>query len=152
MFGPGGEAPFGVAARMEGHGIAFVEDLHHAFRSLDLHFLTPDGVCDAVVMFVKFNVVIDVDVRRFPYRKSVGFLRQWTQLWLVDLFEQLAARFAQMLHFAIVERFQQRLDGPVGFGNAEKGLVTQRGQHPALDVLDAVLGQSFVARLANAGG
>jgi len=68
---------------------------------------------------------------------------------LVQFFEELATRFAQMSHLAFVEGLKQRHDCTIGFTEAEKGAIAQGRQHPALHVLNAILGVGFITLIPN---
>jgi len=91
MLGPGGKGSLRAAARMHSHLLAFVEDLHHALRCLDLHLLPDQGMRNGVEMLLKGHMVVNTDLRRLPQRELVGCFGQRAQRGLVDFLEQLAA-------------------------------------------------------------
>lgn len=59
--------------------------------------------------------------------------------------------YAQAAHDAVVQRVEQHADRRVEFGQGEEPLVSQPGQDPALDDLDANLDLGLVTRFAGSG-
>jgi hypothetical protein len=73
----------------------------------------------------QLDMVIDVDLGLFPFRKLVGGLRQGTQGRAVDAFVQTPAAAVLLLERPVVENLQQASDLPVEFIETEKTVMAQ---------------------------
>ena len=72
------------ASDMGGHALAFVEGLHGMGSQAHIEFFAQQSKRHAVVMFVDFDVLVDVDGGDFPLGVFVGFLRQWLSVGLIE--------------------------------------------------------------------
>ena len=90
-------------AGMDGYLLAVMEDRHHAFAGTNPHFLPDQRMGNAVVVTLENNVVVDVHFGIFPTRKLIGIFRSGKQGMPIQFFEQLTARFSQVLHFLLIE-------------------------------------------------
>ncbi len=140
----GREAPANVAAHMNGHSAALVEDLHGAGTQAHIQVLLRQGIRNAVEMPVHLHVVIDVGFCLPPLTDFVASCRQWTQDGLVQLFEKLESGTPHLLEGTLVELVETSAYGRVDLGDAEEGMISQAGQDAAFGVEDRRLHLSFV--------
>ena len=148
MLGHGGVAPVPGTAHVGGDALSLMEDLDGAVRDPDPELLFGHGVGHRVIVLGGLDMVIETGAALLPFGVLVGLARQRLQRRLVERLEQLPAGRAEMLCPARVEIVQQLADGLVQFREAEETAISQAGQDPAFDDLDADFHFRFVAWFA----
>src|SRR5437762_430537 len=146
------EAVADVAPAMGGDAAAVAEDLDHRRGGADVDALADQRVGDTVVVMVELDVVVDVDADvGLPRGDVEAARRQWPQRGTIEILPERAARAVELRERPIVEPVEPRADRLVRLAEAEEALVAERGEHPALDLLDRVLDFRLVAWPPHAG-
>ena len=148
MLGHGGVAPVPGTAHVGGDALSLMEDLDGAVRDPDPELLFGQGVGHRVIVLGGLDMVIETGAALLRFGVLVGLAWQRLQRRLVERLEQLPAGRAEMLCPARVEIVQQLADGLVQFREAEETAISQAGQDPAFDDLDADFHFRFVAWFA----
>ncbi len=134
-----------------GHSFGFEVDLDDRRAEARLEQFTDQLVGHAVVVLGDLDVVVDRDPARLPLGQLVALRRQGLQGRPIELLVELAAAGAEALHRPAVELTQLLPDRLVELDEAEKRLIAQGGQDPALGHQDGGLHLRLVAGLAHPG-
>src|SRR5690606_39419458 len=121
-----------VATRVRGDATARVKDLDSAAGEADLDRLAGECVGHAVVVAGELDMVVDVHARLAPLGEAVGSGGQRQQRRALQRLEERAPATFQLLKRTIGQPCTQRRDRGVHLGQAEEGLVPERGEHPSL--------------------
>ena len=124
--------------------------LHHRGGDAQFHRGTYQGVWHAVIVTVKLDVIVDVDLGRFPAKELKAFGREWLQRWSVELLKGTAPATGQFFEGALIEVAQQQGNRVVEFQEIEEFAIAQSGQDPALNDHDGALDLRFVSGLGRA--
>jgi hypothetical protein len=139
------------AADMAGDTLVIVEYLDHPMGEPHLDGAADQPVRHGIEGLVDLDMIVGMDLRRFPLGIFEGCLRQRLERRPFDLFEQFASAFADMAHWPVVQFLEQFGDRRVEFGQREEGPVPEPRQDPSLDDQHRALDLGLVARLSAAG-
>ena len=129
---------------MTGDALAAMEALDGVGGDAHVHLFFDERMGHGVVMAVDLDVIVDVDPGLLPLGVFVRFDGQGAQGRFIQLLKQRAPGARQFLEGPVVERLEQRPDGPVQLGQGEALTVAQRCKDPALYHLDPDLGLRLV--------
>ena len=104
----------------------------------------------AVIVPFKLDVVVDVDLGRFPAKELKAFGWEWLQRWGVKLLKGTAPATGQLFEGALIKVAQQQGDGVVELHKRKEFAIAQPGQDPALNDQNGALDLGLVSGVGRA--
>lgn len=123
MLREGGMPPPGARAPVGSNPLTVAKDLDGGLGGTHIDIFLLELVGDTVIVFVEFDVVVDVDPRFLPDRIFVGLFRQRLEDRLVQFLKKLTAGATEVFHLPGVEPIEQLADGSIQIGQVEEGVV-----------------------------
>jgi len=117
-----------LASRMGRYLLPVAVDLHQVFEHVELHLPANVLMWDRVMMFLIFNVIVDIDLSLFYMPVTPGMHWQRPQAGFVQLIEDFTPVARQLFERALIEFGDQCTDAVIQLCEREEDLLSQTCQ------------------------
>jgi hypothetical protein len=128
----GGMSRHFATARMRGHALAAVKNLHGGSSVTSFDLLADELIGRGIVVAFHLHVVVQSDANLLPLREHIRVERQACQRGPIEFLVQLRASAGQLAEWFLIQLGHQFPDRFVQLPQAEELTLPQHGHHPTL--------------------